>query len=176
MRKILWVAGCVLAALLIAAAPASAAVKEGDKEIAVYGSMQSIKIELGGETATLNVLTLQLTGGFFVSDAAQVGGSFTQQTFSNDFTVTNRMVGGFFKFHFNPKETVVPYVGAQVGLTTTEFEGESDSSTSYGPLGGIKFFISENLSVNPEASLTFAKIQEADVTITTVQVGLAYYF
>lgn len=173
-----WIPGSALLAVLLVASfamPAAAAVKEGDKEISVYGAYQSIKVDVPGADTT-TVITLQVAGGFFVTDGAQVGGSFTQQSQSDGGTFTVRTVGGFFKYHFNTQETTVPYVGGQAGLATVEATGESESAVSYGPLGGIKFFVSENLSINPEASITFTKILDVDVTITTVQVGMSYYF
>jgi opacity protein-like surface antigen len=173
MQKLLWVVGCVLAALLIAAAPASAAVKEGDKEISVYGAVTSIDVE--GFNVTL--VTVQLAGGVFINDSAQLGGSITTQSSDAEGeTSTSRTLAGFFKFHFNTKETTVPYVGFQAGQTTVEFGSDSESAVSYGPLAGIKFFVSENLSVNPEVDYIKTKILEVDVTITIVQVGLSYYF
>jgi opacity protein-like surface antigen len=175
MKRYAWLLALAVLGIALLAAPASAAVKEGDKEISVYGSYQTIKVDLP-DTPAINVITTQLSGGFFVSNAAQVGGSWIQQSTSNGETFTIRTIGGFFKYHFNTQATTVPYVGAQVGQSTVEALGESESATSYGPLGGIKFFLSENLSINPEASMTFTKILDVNVTITTLQIGMSYYF
>jgi hypothetical protein len=162
----------VLAALLIAAGPASAAVKEGDKEISVYGAVTNISADV----IDLTITTIQLAGGFFVSDAAQIGGSLTNQSTSGDAEGTTRVVGGFFKYHVNPKDTTIPYFGAQVGLATYESGSVSESAVSYGPLAGVKIFVSENLSINPEADVIFTTILDIDVTITIFQVGMSYYF
>ena len=171
----------VLFSLILLSSPllagiAFAAVEEGDKEISVFGSLVNQDFE-SSETTTI---TLQLTGGLFISDNGQVGGSFTNISIFNSFDVTIQIFSGFYKHHFTPEKEVVPYVGGQAGLAMIDFGGESSSSISYGGMAGFKYFVSEDLSFNGEFNLLFTTFEVAgvdvDVTQTSILAGMSYYF
>lgn len=173
MKRFLCTIGCACLALSLAGAPADAKVKKGDKEVSFFGALIDTSPDEGESTTTLIV---QVAGGVFVSDNTQVGGSVTQTSLYNSFTVTLRLINGFVKYHFNPNEPVVTYVGAQAGMAFIEFDSTSDSGLSYGAMAGAKYFVSANLSLNGEASLSQSKIADTSATQTMLQVGMSYYF
>ena len=86
----------------------------------------------------------------------------------------------------------IPYVGLQGGITSfklkytddsdeeEDFEDDSDSyedtSKSFGFIGGIKVFLSENLSLDVEYNWLYSPDLAADLTMSTVFVGFKWYF
>jgi len=157
---------------------ADAKIEEGTKEISAFGALSTTEPEEGDTTTQL---VIQVGGGVFLDTNNQVGGSFTQASSeSGGDTATLRVITGFFKHHLNTEEEAIPYLGGQGGMAFLEFAGESASSIAYGGMFGVKFFLSEELSMNVEYNLLFTTItydsQEYDVTQTTIQAGMSYYF
>lgn len=176
MKKLVVLFSMILLSSLLLAHTSFAAVEEGDKEISVFGALINQDTE-GSETTTI---FLRLEGGVFISDNGQVGGAFNNISIFNSFDVTIQIFNGFYKYHFNPEEEVIPYVGGQAGLVLIEFDGESGSGISYGGMAGFKFFVTEDLSFNGEFNLLFTTIEvagvDADVTQTAFLAGMSYYF
>jgi Outer membrane protein beta-barrel domain len=174
MKKALWSLACAALMLLIAGAPASAKVKQGDKEIAFFGALISQSFDSGGSASEA---LIQVSGGFFISNASQVGGSLINvSSDTGGVTSTVRLINGFYKFHFNTDTDTVPYVGAQAGVAEADVGGTSESGASFGAMAGVKMFLSENLSVNPEFNILHSTLAGVGVTQTTLQIGLSYYF
>ena len=174
MTRTLALAAITLGLLLVWQASASAAIKEGTKEVSAFAALSTTDPEVGDSTTQL---ILQFAGGVFTTPNNQVGGSFTQITAeSGGFDATIRIIGGFFKYHVNPDQDTVPYLGAQAGMTFIEAGEFSDSAFSYGGMAGAKFFVSEDLSYNAELNLLITTIDDQDYTQTTFQVGMSYYF
>lgn len=173
MKRILLAIGLACLALSLVGTLAEAKVKKGDKEISFFGSVIETSPE-GAESTT--TVIVQVAGGVFVTDNVQVGGSVMQTSIFNSFTATVRLLNGFVKYHFNPNDVLVPYVGAQAGMAFVESDFSSDSGISYGGMAGFKYFLSENLSINGEGDIIQSKIADTTATQTILQVGLSYYF
>ena len=177
MKKLVLLFSLILLSSPLLASIAFAAVKEGEKEISVFGSLTTVDPEVGEE---ISVLILVLSGGLFISDNSQVGGSITNIGIFNSFESTNLLLDGFYKYHFNPEEEVVPYLGGQAGFGIFGTDVDNSTSISYGGMAGFKFFVSEDLSFNGEFNLKFTTQETAgedlDVTLTILQVGISYYF
>lgn len=164
--------------IFFATANSHAALEEGTKEVSAFGAHTTTDPEEGDSSTQLIV---QVSGGVFLDPKGQVGGSFTLITSeSGGVTAAIRLITGFYKYHLSPEEEVVPYIGGQVGLAFAEAGGESASATAYGGMFGVKNFLSEDLSVNIEYNILFTTLTydnvDYDVTQTTIQAGMSYYF
>lgn len=142
MKKLVLLFCLILLSSPLLASMAFAAVKEGDKEISVFGALITVDPEVGEE---ISVLFLQLGGGLFISDNGQVGGSITNVGIFNSFESTNLLLDGFYKYHFNPEEEMVPYVGGQAGFGIFSTDVESSTSISYGGMAGFNFSLARTL-------------------------------
>lgn len=170
-----WILAMIVFAAL--AMPAVAATKAGDKELSAQISVSTIS------TDDFDVTLTSIWGafGYFVSDALQVGGSLTTMTVSTDAADAGQsFIEGFVKYHFNTKEKAVPYVGAMLGTVTLYTDNESGSGVTFGAMAGVKYFMSEDLSVNGEYSIRHYTVTIAGTdissTTSTAMIGLSYYF
>lgn len=189
----------ILAFTLVASSAFAAGIGKGAKEIGAFGSISDTTMEFDGAESESLSATVQANFGYFVTDGLQVGGAVFNQQSKDEFTSggttseseTSTMgLDGFAKYHFYKKgQTVVPYVGAQLGYvssTTTDDEGnESDGTAiSYGAMGGAKFFVSESVSFNAELNYKLYELDfdfggttaTADVTDLSVLLGFSVYF
>jgi len=191
MKRILLAVGLVLAVTT-----SSFALDKGQSEINVYGSIgtQEIKFDGGGKM-TEDTITVRTGYGYFITENLSLGGDLQLDDRTDKFggsknTTDTFVFDGSAKYHFMPKNVLVPYVGVQLGmsLSTSKQSGASDDTTTtgfaYGAMGGIKWFVSENASFNAELNALFASAssktggQSSDVTITDIKglFGLSYYF
>ncbi len=173
MKKIL-----VLAFIMvIAAASSSFAYKIGQdaNEFTVYGAIMSSSAD-GADTVDTTVLavgynrflTNEVSGGINVM---QVGA----ESAGEKATMTYIEVNG--KYHIIQQgQPLVPYVGLYLGRVTIDAGGESASGTEIKPAAGVKYFVSENASVNAELSYAWYSIESVDVTTTMLNFGLSVYF
>ena len=169
---------CSFAAALLMALPgySFAKIEKGDQEVAVDGSITSFETG-SSETGLVNI---GVSYGVFFTDAWQIG-------ISGDFlrTVTRQMatiktsVNGFAKYHFCTETNVVPYLGVQAGFTNTDYDYtdiKSTSSASFGGMGGIKWFIKENISFYTELNFSKQTGESSETTTSQGLFGLAIYF
>jgi hypothetical protein len=176
--------GKILLALLVVtalAAPAVAATKEGDKEISAAVSISSTSASADDVTADVTTTSIYGAFGVFLNKQLQVGASILSQTASTeDADAGVTFTEGFVKFHFNPDEKAVPYVGALFGLVTLYSGDEAGSGTTFGAMAGVKYFATADLSINGEYSIRYYEVSIAGIdfssTTSTMLVGLSYYF
>jgi hypothetical protein len=167
MRKFAIVMGS-LALVLALATTAHARLQEGQKELSFFGAFYN----LSAAGFDASVIIAQVSGGLMLDQAAQVGGAVTAQiTSSGGFDSTSIGLQGFYRYHLSPDQEIVPYVEGHGGLAI----GDDSTELSLGGAVGVKRFISENLSVNGEGSLTLT-LGDIGFTILALQVGMSYYF
>lgn len=169
-----------LAAVLFTS-PAWAKTREGDKEVAAYASVATTSASAEGQSVDITTVTLYGSFGVFTTKQLQLGAAILQQTVSTETEDSGaQFLEGFVKYHFNPDTDTVPYVGAVLGTVTFYSGDESASGMTWGAMAGVKFFMSEDLSVNAEYNIRNFTITIADVEYTsttgTALVGLSYYF
>lgn len=156
---------------------AAAGIQKGASEFTVNGSLSQLtsKMDDSDSKTTSYTNTGTLGYSYFLTDQVSVGanllysGSETEDdagtSTSNDVT-TGIDLNAKYHFIFSKGQTVVPYLGLQGGwinmysestytytFGTTTYTGTSDSSGSagsYGGMAGVKFFITENVSINTE--------------------------
>lgn len=90
---------------------------------------------------------------------------------------------GNLKINFYQKGwTAVPYVGVQAGVTGYELGDDDDNAFSYGALGGIKLFVTEDVSLNLELNYLHTTFDaddggdDLDLDVTSFFVGFSWYF
>jgi len=151
-----------------------AQIEAGTKE---FGVAISYTIPEEGD----NTYTAMANFGYFITPKLQLGISgFTLG--GTDYSSDG--VFGTVKYHFYSKgQTVVPYIGAQAGMFAIS-NGVSYTSFSYGGMGGLKFFVREDTSINLEANYLrySSEVQvgratiEQDTSQLQLLVGLSFYF
>ena len=71
-------------------------------------------------------------------------------------------------------------MGLQAGMTGIDIEFEDDSyddtSYSFGFMGGLKAFLTENLSLDIEYNWLYTPKLVADMTMSTIFIGFTWYF
>lgn len=194
MHKTLWLAVCALAGLLIAAAPVFPATKAGDAEVSAAGSISTSDIGTQFGTSTTDSTSIQVSGGYFTTPNIQIGGSYntdeSTDTTPGEPSTTSvfTALSGFLKYHFNPDSEVVAYAGVQAGTANIEITASgvsvSGSAFANGFMGGLKFFVSEDVSANVEYNVLNTTISistpfgtfDADVRDAGFLFGLSLYF
>jgi opacity protein-like surface antigen len=164
-----------------------------------YAGIQAGKGELGiaaaytmpdeGDTDSYTAMS---SLGYFVTNQIQLGVGLivSGTTGDNDSRVLAGL--GQVKYHFNyaKDQTVVPFLGIQGGLYNISYKSseydddagevvdkdKSETAFSYGGMGGVKFFVTENTSLNTEVNYQRVKIDESDSGTLTFLIGLSFYF
>jgi opacity protein-like surface antigen len=178
--------------MVTSAYAAGAGIGQGSNEFFGQAQLANTKSTPEGGSSTTTTTALYTVGyGRFITDPIQLGISHTGVIYSTDNSDSGIMIfDGFAKYHFYSKgQTVVPYVGIQlgfVGLSSSSSGGSDTSGTgfSYGGMGGIKFFLSENFAVNTELNYRHSSMTitagNSDYTSTedalTALLGFAIYF
>ena len=117
---------------------------------------------------------VNMTFGYFMTDEVQLSGNLMLMEAEG---MKSMAFEGQGRYHFILEgQEYVPYVGAQLGTFNMDSDYGSESAMSYGFLGGAKYFISEDLSLNLEYNYKNVMYDSGDITITTLTVGGAIYF
>lgn len=155
IRKTMLIA--VLSTLLVAGS-ALGATHQGDLEASIFGTVMS-----ADETTAM----LGTTFGYFFTDALEAGASVIGMWQEEEDAY---FILGQGKYHFMTDSTTVPYVG---GFGGGFFDG--DTITVYGPLAGIKFFVSETTNLFLEYQYQIMDTDEGEDDETHVlTVGISF--
>jgi hypothetical protein len=151
MRKRIVAFVFVLALVFVLAGTASAAVKQGDKELAFSGAYADLAPGPDSDYGSVKAALLSGSLGYFVSDEVELSAKGTGAWLkANDDKLNLYGIGGDIKYHFQPSGMTVPYIGAQWNYLHGKASGDTLSiggtanGTMYGPLAGVKFFMSES--------------------------------
>ena len=154
MRKRIVAFVFVLALVFVLAGTASAAVKQGDKEISFSGAYADLTPSSDSDYGSVKATLLSGSLGYFVSDEAEFSAKGTWAWLKASGEKLNLYGIGFdAKYHFQPSNSTVPYVGAQWNYLNGKVSGDgsvidvSDTKASgqmWGPLAGIKFFVTDS--------------------------------
>ena len=131
----------LIAAILLAfvlAPTASAATNQGDTYFTFAGMFERVSYDEGDSESATTV-----AGGleYFVSKEISI--SFTLSgTWAEDVDMYGIGLGA--RYHFNTDSNVVPYVGGQFKYDYADWDGwGSEDGFSYGPVAGVKLFMTE---------------------------------
>lgn len=197
--------GLVALAICLSATGSYAATEAGSTELQIAGSYQRQVISWEDDEYGSTTIAAQLTLNKFVTDAFSLGGSVRiSSTADDDWTdfagqdvegATSRTMFllGRGDFYLAPGANTIPYIGGHAGVISYTWSpgagaDEQESSViTYGVQGGLKIFSSESVSWNAELDvslyeqeededLTALGIEQPTVTVTTLFVGMSYYF
>lgn len=179
----------LLLAASVLALPAWAGTKEGDKEVSAAISISSSSASAEGTTVDTTTSSILGSFGYFTTKNVQLGGTiFNTESSSTSGGSTVELgtsfLEAFVKYHFNPDTTTVPYIGALLGTVSIKVSTgdttETGSGTTIGAMAGIKFFMSEDLSINAEYNIRNYTVSigglDLSTTTGTALLGLSYYF
>lgn len=116
-------------------------------------------------------------GGYFFTDHIEVNITPRIMYMESDaYETTTYSVLANLKYNFFKKGwTTIPYVGLQAGVAGYEADDDSDSAFSYGGMAGLKFFLTEDISLNIEGNYLRTTYDDDDHR-TSVLFGFTFYF
>lgn len=168
MRGFSFIAWTMFLSLALYVPAQAAAINKGAIELSTDANVTFSHSEVPNSSTNTTSGTMRVGCGYFILDGLQVGGSVMDtlsesKTTGSDSTDSNTFdLDLFVKYHIYPKvwasnhvlKAIVPYVGVQGGwinvYSKTKGASTSGDSISYGGMGGIKYFISEDVSLNGE--------------------------
>jgi hypothetical protein len=137
----------VASALVAAAAPAQPMLQRGTQELAVH-------VSIDFEGAVGDTITADAGWGWFVRDALELRASLAyailEDVAAEDSDFRTRQLAGGFEYHFRRAHELVPYLGLELGWRATEFSDVTRSGLVYGPRGGVKIFLADNVALDFE--------------------------
>ena len=143
-----------------------------------FAGVEEGKSEIGGNITRQDidgiVLTMvNLNYGYFMTDEVQLTGNMMLMKAEGYKALALEGQG---RYHFILGEEYVPYVGGLIGTFNIDGDGFSESAMSYGFMGGVKYFVSEDTSFNLEYNYKNVMYDSGDISITTTTAGMAIYF
>lgn len=154
---------------------------KGTKEVSVSGRLEFPDFEKID-------YDLDLSYGYFLRDGWEIGA----QLGAADFGGVDRLdVGIFTEYNFNRDSHWVPYVGAAIGLGSVsfddgDFDTETDLNDDEGAVfdleAGVKWFVRPYMAISTAINFqlatddVFATDNSLDDNLTTLQVGMRFYF
>jgi len=172
MKRIM-ILGIVCVMLMVIPSIVIAQTQAGQREVTMAGTLTKTEVE--GESVTMTML---MGGyGYFISDTTAVGvNTMLMRIDAGDDGATNLLfLDPFVKYHFATESTIVPYVGAHAGFMI--FSNDvSETAFSCGVYGGVKNYLTENVSVFAQLDLSRYTIESIDINQTQITVGYSYAF
>ena len=164
MKKMIVVMVVALAAMPVC----FAGIQAGKDELQAQGSLQNMSGDVD-----YRMISAQVIYSHFVRDDLSVGGALrVDMSDPGDDASTSIFMLGRGDYYFAAIEDFVPYAGAHLGLISYDYGDDSATKPALGLQGGVKYFISENVSWNAELDLSLY----SGVTLTSLLIGLSYYF
>jgi opacity protein-like surface antigen len=156
---------------------------KGKGSLAGLVSFQNLEYS-NGYDSEIDMTNIQAAIGHFFTDNLEV--NFAPMIMriepegADDVLLYNYFVNLKYNF-YQEGATTIPYLGVQTGITGYEAAGDDDSDLSYGAMGGVKFFVSEEVSVNLELNYLKTTFDadvggDIDLDVTSLFVGLSWYF
>lgn len=119
-------------------------VEKGNLEVAVFASEYTIKPD-GGSSSSY--FMIGGSAGYFFANPMEVGCGLSVMEYDDDLSY---IIRPFFRYHFFPVPTIIPYGGAGLTYMSTD---HVDSGLGINIHGGANFFFRENLALAPEINL-----------------------
>ena len=160
---------------LALAVNSNAALEQGENEVAFSFSWENINADNSDD-----ITTTTLTGSILNSVTNEIQlGIFGAGTWTDDYDLFK--IGAKGAYNFNPSDQYIPYVGAQIAYSDLNADAGGDGSgIMYGPLVGIKCFVtpSENVFIFGEYQyqLFSGDLSDAIDNINLIIVGLGIKF
>ncbi len=145
-RFVLFVIVMAVAALV---SPAHGATEQGMVE---FGGSVAFTTYVGEDSLDVWIYGISTHVAYFASDAFSVGGRLTFEGMTDDYS----LLGLYFvaDSHMDPTSTVVPFIGAAIGIVRLNVETWSvtfdDAEVAVEFHGGVKAFMRDNIAVTME--------------------------
>jgi len=125
--------------------------------------------------------------GYFINDMFEIGPEIIYNYEKEDNEkLTAWALGVKANAHFDTGSQVIPYVGLNFAFSSLDISvpglNADDTSIMYGFQAGLDYFLTENLSINPElryttgASYNLKGYDELDISSMELMVGIAAHF
>jgi hypothetical protein len=150
----------------------------GESSLSFSGNLSKQSVEIdGGGGADVDLLTLQLGVGKFLSDTREWGGQISVlQADADGETLSTLGITPYYRINVRTNDTTWFYYGLQGGLAQAEFGDDSESSFSYGIHGGYKSWIRPDVAVFVEPQFNKTSFDAADVDEFRILFGLTVVF
>lgn len=151
--------------------------EQGNREISFTGSFSGMDLTYG---STIQMLSLSGSYGYFLTDASEL--SFRGTGIWADVDGVDISSTGFgidYKYHFL-MPGLKPYIGFQFMMLSADvdyagLEGDADGQM-YGPLAGIKYFLTESALLTIEGQYQMLGGDLEDVLERSAQISLGMSF
>jgi hypothetical protein len=125
--------------------------------------------------------------GYFIRDGWEVG----VQALAADFGGMDRIeIAGFSEYNFKRRSNMVPYVGGAIGLVSADFGDnvvlsstlDDNDGLVFDMEGGVKFFVRPYMAISLAIDFkfstddVFATKDSVDDNLTSIKIGMRYYF
>lgn len=171
----------------------AAGIQKGASEISAFGSLSRMTTKVDDYKDTTHTNIGMLGYSYFLTDQISAGANLLligMKSKDSEGSTSSAGITGIdlnAKYHFFSKgQTVVPYLGLQGGLMRMSLKSDGDSlsgrAPSYGGMGGVKFFITENIAFNTELnyrrySIKFSGYEsKAKINNLSLLLGFSVYF
>lgn len=179
-----WLGNCLNVAVVILtlALPKTtwAETKAGDLELNVAASASVLVPEEPGflqSPSAIYSASLQTSVGYFVTPHSEFDVAALFSRSGNNRNETSTFVGLLrYKYHFNTKGVVVPYLGPSVGGFAFDSRGNDEAGPLFGGVAGIKSFITERIAVTTEYDYLKLDVKGQSFDFHSIFVGLSYTF
>lgn len=129
---------------------------------------------------------LDASYGYFFRDGWEIGA----QVSGSDFGGTDRFdISGFTEYNFMRDSNLVPYVGGGIGLASVDVDEGigittplDDDGVVFDVEGGVKWFVRDYMAISSAIDFKFspddifATDEEIEDNLTSIKLGMRYYF
>jgi len=156
---------------------------KGRGSLGAFLTGQRTEIGYEGDTFESNQTIFQGSLGYFVTDHVEI--NFAPTIIGIEVEGEDSTLYSYFgnvKYNFyNAGWTVIPYIGLQAGISGVEYDDDSDSNFAYGGMGGLKIFVTEDLSLDLELNYLMTEFdigddETVDMDTLALFLGFKYYF
>ena len=156
---------------------------KGNWSLGLYSALNHSEVETAsGETYESDSKILNASLGYFFTDHLEISFSptfATNETEGAEMSLYNYFGSLIYNF-YDTGWQAIPYVGLQAGMTSVDIKYEDDSyndtGISFGFMGGVKVFLTENFSLDVEYNWLYTPDLTADLTMSTIFLGFTWYF
>ncbi len=121
---------CLITSLVALPIMAQPMLQQGTRAVGLSGRIDDDGDDLG--------VFMSGSAGYFIMDYVEVGIAVSGGFRGSDFKTLS--VGGYGEFNFDIGSDLVPYIGAQAGLTWYDTKFDDDTVLEFGAYGGARYF------------------------------------
>lgn len=159
----------------------------GAKKWTISGNYQ-LNMQNPDGTNPTSSISLSVSPSVILQEIHEVGATLAYTVNESENTVagtttevSTTMLSGFYRYNMplNISEAKIPiigYAGPQVGITSFEAAGKSDSDPSVGGQVGLNLMFSENLALNVHAFQFDTVFSDDTQLLITQSIGVKYIF